>query len=258
MPSHDERTSGRSAPFTVIPAIDVLDGRVVRLAEGRREAVTIEAGEPGALARRFAADGARMLHLVDLDGAFGSRPTPGLVARVAAAAGAVPLQVGGGFRDLHACVAALDAGATRVIVGTAALAPTFLADAARELGDRLVVAIDVKDGLVAVSGWTESSELAPQELAERCADAGVRRLLVTSTSRDGSLAGPDLELLAGLVAQGIPLVAAGGVSSLDDLRALRDLGCEGAVAGSALLRGRFTLAEANAVADEPRGGAPAG
>jgi phosphoribosylformimino-5-aminoimidazole carboxamide ribonucleotide (ProFAR) isomerase len=106
------------------------------------------------------------------------------------------------------------------------------------------VAVDVRDGRVAVEGWTASSDLSAPELAVRCAESGARRLLVTSTARDGSLAGPDLELLAEVLPVGLPVVAAGGVSSLDDLRALRELGCEGAIAGSALLAGRFTLPEA--------------
>src|SRR3990170_3878786 len=228
--------------FTVYPAIDVLDGRVVRLAEGVRERVTVEGGDPADAARRFAVEGASFLHLVDLDGAFSGEPSPGLVASVAAAG--VPVQAGGGYRDTAAVEAALAAGAARVMVGTAALSPAFLADTAARFGERLVVAIDARDGRVAVEGWTRASDLSPAELAARCADAGVPRLLVTSTRRDGSLAGPDLALLAEVLPCGLPVIAAGGIASLDDLLALRAAGCEGAVAGSALWRGRFTLPEA--------------
>jgi phosphoribosylformimino-5-aminoimidazole carboxamide ribotide isomerase len=227
----------------VIPAIDVLDGRVVRLSQGRREAVTLEGGDPLELARRFAAEGATRLHLVDLDGAFEGTPTLALLERLASAAG-VPIQVGGGYRTLAAVERALETGADRVMVGTAALAPGFLEDAAPRFRDALVVAIDVRDGRVAIEGWTASSETTAAELATRCAASGARRLLVTSTARDGSLAGPDLPLLAEVLPAGLPVMAAGGVSSLDDLRALRDLGCEAAIAGSALLAGRFTLADA--------------
>jgi phosphoribosylformimino-5-aminoimidazole carboxamide ribotide isomerase len=227
----------------VIPAIDVLEGRVVRLAQGRREAVTIEGGDPVELARRFAAEGATRLHLVDLDGAFSGEPSLPLVQRVAAAGG-LPLQVGGGYRTIGAISAALEAGASRVIAGTAALSPTFLTDAGGRFGDSLVVAIDVREGRVAVDGWTRSSELTASELARQCAEAGIARLLVTSASRDGSLEGPDLDLLADVLPCGVPVIAAGGIASTDDLVALRDLGCEAAVAGSALLRNRFTLAEA--------------
>ena len=230
--------------FDVLPAIDVLEGRVVRLHQGRREAVTIEGGDPVELARRFRDEGARRLHLVDLDGAFNGTPTLGLVERVASAGG-LPLQVGGGYRTESAIADAIAAGADRVMVGTAALSPTFLSAAAARFADQLVVAIDVRDGEVAVDGWTRSSGTTAATLAHDCAAAGVRRLLVTSTARDGSLAGPDVELLGEVLLAGLPVIAAGGISSIDDLIAVRELGCEAAVAGSALLAGRFTLPEAH-------------
>ncbi len=231
--------------FEIIPAIDVLEGRVVRLAQGRREAVTIEGGDPTALARHYAAAGATRLHLVDLDGAFSGVPALDLVTRITTAS-SLPLQVGGGYRTVDAIRAALDAGAERVMIGTAALSPGFLAQAAAEIGDGLVVAVDVRDDHVTVDGWTKDSEWTAAALARRCADEGVRRVLVTSTARDGSLEGPDLELLRDALAAGLPVLAAGGIASLADLVAIRDLGCEGAVCGSALLARRFTLEEAHA------------
>jgi phosphoribosylformimino-5-aminoimidazole carboxamide ribotide isomerase len=227
----------------ILPAIDVLGGRAVRLAGGKPDEVTLEGGNPSELAARLAGEGAERLHLVDLDGAFSGVPSVELVERVAAA-GSVPLQVGGGYRSLDAIAAALDAGADRVMVGTAALAPGFLEEAVGRFGESLVVAVDVRDGRVAVEGWTEVSELTPGELAERCASLGVARLLVTSATRDGSLSGPDLSLVENVLAAGLPVLAAGGIATLDDLRALRRAGCEGAVVGSALMAGRFTLAEA--------------
>jgi phosphoribosylformimino-5-aminoimidazole carboxamide ribotide isomerase len=227
----------------ILPAIDVLGGRAVRLAGGKRDEVTLEGGEPSELSARLAGEGAERLHLVDLDGAFSGLPSIELVERVAAA-GSVPLQVGGGYRSLDAIAAALGAGADRVMVGTAALAPGFLEEAVGRFGGSLVVAVDVRDGRVAVEGWTEVSELTPAELAERCASLGVARLLVTSATRDGSLSGPDLSLVENVLAVGLPVLAAGGIATLDDLRALRRTGCEGAVVGSALMAGRFTLAEA--------------
>lgn len=229
----------------VIPAIDVLEGRVVRLSGGRREAVTLEGGDPVEVARRFASEGATRLHLVDLDGAFSGAPSLALLTTVSRAGG-LPLQVGGGYRSLEAVDAALAAGADRVMVGTAALSPTFLARAASRFGPALVVAVDVRDGTAAVEGWTRASELTALDLARRCADAGVARLLVTATSRDGSLAGPDLELLADVLQVGLPVVAAGGIASTADLVALQELGCEAAVSGSALLARRFSLADAHA------------
>ena len=228
--------------FTVYPALDVLEGRVVRLFEGRRERVTVEGGDPVAAAERFVAEGATWLHLVDLDGAFSGEPDLGLIERVAAIG--VPVQVGGGYRSLDLIDAALAAGAARVLVGTAALDPAFLAAAAERFGAALVVAVDARDGLVTVSGWTQDSELRAVELAQRCALAGIERLLVTSTGRDGTLAGPDVELLEEVLVAGLPVVAAGGIATLDDLRALRGLGCEGAVTGSGIWLGRFSLAEA--------------
>jgi phosphoribosylformimino-5-aminoimidazole carboxamide ribotide isomerase len=229
--------------FEVIPAIDVLDGRCVRLAEGRRERVTIEGGDPGAAAARFAAEGARRLHLVDLDGAFSGRPTAGLLERVAAAG--VPVQVGGGLRDAAAVQAAFDAGAARAIAGTAAL--DDVEAFAERFGERLVVAVDARDGFVVTDGWVSDTGVTAADLARRCADAGVPRLLVTSTRRDGSLRGPDVELLSEVMKAGLAVLAAGGIASLDDLVTLRDLGCEGAVVGSAIWAGRFTLAEALAL-----------
>ncbi len=233
----------RSSTFTIYPAIDVLDGRVVRLAEGNRERVTVEGGDPVAAAYRFAAAGASWLHLVDLDGAFSGTPSAGLLAAVTAAA--VPVQVGGGYRSLDDVEAGLAAGAARVMVGSAALEPCFLEAAGRRFGERLVVAVDARDGRVAVSGWTKLADVSPAEVGRRCAAAGVVRLLVTSTCRDGSLAGPDLALLDQVrAASGLPVLAAGGIASLDDLLRLHELGCEGAVVGSALWRGLFTLADA--------------
>ncbi len=235
------------APPLVIPAIDILEGRCVRLAEGRREHVTIEGGDPVAAAKRFTAEGATWLHVVDLDGAFSGRPTPGLVERVVATG--VPVQLGGGLRDADAVEAALSAGAARAIVGTAALGggtgvSVPLPELAERFGERLVVAVDARDGKVVADGWTTESELAAAELARRCAAAGVRRLLVTSTRRDGSLAGPDLRLLADVLEAGLPVLAAGGIALLDDLGRLQELGCEGAIVGSAIWSGRFGLAEA--------------
>ena len=137
------------------------------------------------------------------------------------------------------------------MVGTAATAPDLLEELTRRFGSRLVVAIDVRDGRVAAEGWTRTAELGPAALARRCADLGVERLLVTATRRDGSLAGPDYGLLEEVVSSGLRVLAAGGIASLGDLRSLRDLGCEGAVVGSAIWLGRFTLRDALGVGVEP-------
>jgi phosphoribosylformimino-5-aminoimidazole carboxamide ribotide isomerase len=145
-----------------------------------------------------------------------------------------------------------------VVVGTAALEAAFLRRASTRLGPRLAVAIDVRGGRVASHGWGKTAPLAAEQLARTCAGAGVARLLVTSTARDGSLAGPELALLESvLAASRLPVVAAGGIASLDDLRRVRALGCEGAIAGSALWTGRFSVAEANLLCEEPAGSAAA-
>jgi phosphoribosylformimino-5-aminoimidazole carboxamide ribotide isomerase len=231
--------------FSVIPAIDVLEGRCVRLSQGRRESVMVEGGDPAAAATRFVAGGARYLHLVDLDGAFSGRPSPGLVEQIVAAAGGVPVQAGGGLRNAASVESALAAGASRAIVGTAALDDRLLAELTRRFGPRLVVAIDARDGRVVADGWVSESPLSPAGLAQRCAEAGVQRLLVTSTRRDGSLAGPDLGLLSEVIDEsGLPVLAAGGIGSLADLGRLRELGCEGAIVGAAIWTGEFSLAEA--------------
>jgi phosphoribosylformimino-5-aminoimidazole carboxamide ribotide isomerase len=235
--------------FDVVPAIDVLGGRAVRLSGGKRESPTLDGGDPLDLARRFAAAGARRLHLVDLDGAFSGVPSVDLVSQVATAGG-LPLQVGGGYRTLDAIESALAAGADRVMVGTAALTPGFVEEAVARVGGALVVAVDVRDGRVAVDGWTLTSDVSPSALAASCAELGVARLLVTSAARDGSLAGPDLALLEDVLPAGLPVLAAGGISSLGDLRAVRAAGCEGAIVGSALLAGRFTLEEALAAVED--------
>jgi phosphoribosylformimino-5-aminoimidazole carboxamide ribotide isomerase len=228
--------------FTVYPAIDVLDRRVVRLSEGRREAVTMEGGDPVAAAERFAAEGAAWLHLIDLDGAFSGEPDLDLVSRIAAVG--PPVQVGGGYRTLESIRAALAAGAARVLVGTAALDEEFLAAVAATFGDGVAVAIDARDGIVTVDGWTRSGQLTADELARSCAAVGISRVLVTSTRRDGTLAGPDVPLLESVLEAGLPVIAAGGIATLDDLQTLRRLGCEGAVTGSAIWLDRFTLTEA--------------
>lgn len=228
--------------FEVIPAIDVLDGRAVRLAQGRPDSVAVEGGDPAALARRWAAEGASRIHLVDLGGAFSGTWHAALVRRVARVG--LPVQFGGGLRAIDDLEAALEAGADRVMVGTASLQADFIAAAVARVGAALVVAVDAREGRVAVEGWRRTEPLTPGELARRCATAGVPRLLVTSTLRDGTLAGPDLPLLAQALEAGLPVLAAGGIATVADLVAVRDAGCEGVVVGSALLQGRFRIAEA--------------
>lgn len=230
--------------FQVIPAVDLLGDEAVRLERGEYERVTLRRHDPEALAARFVEAGARLVHVVDLDGARSGRLRPELVARLAAAASPALVQASGGVRSLADAEALLAAGAARVVVGTAAFAEgDAAARLAAALGEALVVAIDVRAGQVAVRGWLEGSGLTVEEAVDRCAAAGVARLHCTAIDRDGTLGGPDLALLRAVVERsGLPVVAAGGISSEDDLDAVAAAGCEAAIVGRALLEGRIPLA----------------
>jgi phosphoribosylformimino-5-aminoimidazole carboxamide ribotide isomerase len=218
----------------VVPAVDVLGAGAVRLHRGSYDRVVERAGDPVALAASLAAEGARRIHLVDLDGARAGAVRPGLVREVVAAAAPVPVQASGGIRALEDAAALLDAGADRVIVGTAAFPdPAPWADA---LGARLAVALDVRDGRIRTAGWTEEAGLELADAVERCLAAGVERVLCTAIDRDGTLAGPDVDLVRSVAGSGLRVLAAGGVRSPADVAALAAAGAEAAVVGRALLR----------------------
>jgi phosphoribosylformimino-5-aminoimidazole carboxamide ribotide isomerase len=221
-----------SRSIDVIPAVDVLGEEAVRLRQGDYDAVVERADDPVALARRWADAGARRIHLVDLDGARSGRVRPALVRAVASAV-EIPVQASGGIRSLDDARSLLDAGADRVIVGTAAWPePSPWAEA---LGSALVVALDVRAGTVRTAGWTAESGLSVEDALTRAVAAGVERMLVTAIERDGTLGGPDLELVAATVDSGIRILAAGGVRSVDDVDALATAGAEAAIVGRALL-----------------------
>lgn len=228
----------------MLPAVDVLGDETVRLEQGSYDRVTVRAGDPAERARAFAEAGAPLLHVVDLDGARTGRIRRVLVARLVEAAAPAVLQVSGGARSPGDVEALLAAGAERVVVGTAAFAaPGALAEYAGAFGERVLVAVDVRDGRVAVEGWRRETGLTAEDAAARCAEAGVARLLCTAVERDGMLRGPDVDLLRRVVdASGLPVLAAGGIASEDDLRAVANAGCEGAVVGRALLDGRLSAA----------------
>jgi phosphoribosylformimino-5-aminoimidazole carboxamide ribotide isomerase len=227
----------------VIPAVDALGDEAVRLEQGDFARVSVWAGRALEVVARFASARPPLLHLVDLDGARSGRVRPELVARAVAAADGVPIQASGGIRSIADAESLLDAGASRVVVGTAAFADGALPSLAHALGDRLVVAIDVRGEQVAVGGWLRSTGLTPDEAATRCSEAGVTRILCTAVERDGLLGGPDLELLARVRRHaGVPVLAAGGISSEADLDALEQIGMEGAVVGRALLAGSLAAA----------------
>ena len=213
----------------VIPAVDVLGEGAVRLEQGDYDSVVERAGDPVVLAERWVVAGAKRIHLVDLDGARSGRVRPELVRAVAERAAPARVQASGGIRVLADAQALLDAGADRVVVGTAAWPdPTpWLV-----LGDALVLALDVRDGEVRSSGWTKAAGLSFVEALERAQGA---RVLVTAIDRDGTLAGPDLELVRIAAAAGLRVLAAGGVRSPADVEALADAGAEAAIVGRALL-----------------------
>ena len=222
----------------MIPAIDLLGESAVRLEQGDYDRAT-EYGEPVELARSFAAAGATRLHVVDLDGARAGRIRPDVVQEIVEAAAPVPVQASGGVRSVADAEALVQAGADRVVVGTAAW--TLLDELVSSLGKRLVVAIDVRDGVVRARGWTEGS-LDVDEAIRRCVAAGVPRLLCTAIERDGTMQGPDLDLVRRVVeSSGLPVLAAGGIRSDEDVAALSKAGAAGAIVGRALLEGTLSL-----------------
>lgn len=229
----------------VIPAVDLRDGRCVRLREGRADVETVFSDDPVATARRWHAEGGARLHVVDLDGAFAGAPRQtALVARVVAAVAPMPVQVGGGLRDLDAIGAALQTGARWAVVGTrAALDPAFLKDACREYPGRIIVAADARGSRVAVKGWTELVEDTVIDVGRRALDAGAAALLYTDVGRDGTERGPNVEDTASLArALPLPVLVSGGVASIEDLLHLAAVpGIEGVVVGRALYTGAIDL-----------------
>jgi phosphoribosylformimino-5-aminoimidazole carboxamide ribotide isomerase len=234
---------GRAPGFLVVPAVDLLGEEAVRLRQGDFDRVALRAGDPVELVARLAGSAPPLIHVVDLEGARSGRLRPELISRLVDAAGDVPVQASGGIRSVADAQRLLDVGASRVVVGTAAFAADgALASFADALGPRLVVAVDARDGRVAVSGWERSTGLDATEAAAACAAAGVRRLLCTAVDRDGTMSGPDLALLRGVrEASNLPVLAAGGIRGESDLVELASLGLEGAVVGRAVLEGRIRL-----------------
>ena len=240
--------------FELIPAIDVLGGRCVRLSQGRYDDATVYDEDPAAVAARFVAHPLRRLHVVDLDGAKAGEPRNGEAIRaVLAAAGDVPVQVGGGLRSLAHVEERLALGVERAILGTVALRePALVKEAAACFPGRIAVGIDARDGRVAVEGWVETSETAATELARRFEDAGVAAIVYTDIARDGMLTGPNLDQTEALArAVSIPVIASGGVGSEDDVRrsaALAERGVAGVIVGRALYTGAVDLARALEIA----------
>jgi phosphoribosylformimino-5-aminoimidazole carboxamide ribotide isomerase len=235
----------------VIPAIDIRDGRCVRLEQGDYERETVFDDDPAAVARRWQEAGARRLHVVDLDGAREGRPRNEAAVRSILVSASVPVQVGGGIRDIATIQRYLEGGADRVILGTTAVKDqTTLMNAVVLFRERIVVSVDARGGVVATEGWLEASSIAATDLVKQLSEMGVSRIVYTDIARDGLLSGPNfdsiLELLEFTSGQPSPIrvVIAGGLSSVDDLRRLVTMGVEGAVVGKAIYTGDIDLAAA--------------
>jgi phosphoribosylformimino-5-aminoimidazole carboxamide ribotide isomerase len=238
----------------VIPAIDLLEGQAVRLSEGDRARATSYSDEPWTLAADFVAAGAQRIHVVDLDGAFAGRPmqvalVQRLIESAREAAGTqsqVELQVGGGIRDAEAVETLIDAGVDKVVVGTLAVRePELVASLCRRHPNKIVVAIDARDGMVSIEGWRETSAMPAATLARQAADWGAAALLYTDVRRDGLQGGPAVESTAALQAEvAIDVIASGGVGALEHLDALATAGIRAVICGRALYERSFTLEEA--------------
>lgn len=235
----------------LLPAIDILGGKAVRLAQGAFDERTVYDADPLDAARRWVAEGARALHVVDLDGARSGAPANLEHVRRIVAEVDVPVQLGGGLRTIEAIRGALAAGASRVVLGTAAYRDVDLLDEAiAELGERLVVSVDARDGRLAAAGWLEQTEIPAESVIEKMVGRGVRRFVYSSIERDGMLGGPDIEgaTRASEAVRG-SFVYSGGVSSVEDLRALKALrrvNLAGVIVGKALYERRFTVADGQA------------
>jgi phosphoribosylformimino-5-aminoimidazole carboxamide ribotide isomerase len=236
-----------SNSFELIPAIDLLEGKAVRLSQGRYDEATIYDSDPAKVAARFAMAGVRRLHVVDLEGAKHGRPIQGIVIkRILDVVGSVPVQLGGGLRTLEGVDTALGWGLDRVILGTAALRdPNLVKKAAGKYPGRVVVGIDAREGRVAVEGWLEASETTAVDLARRFEDAGVAAIVYTDIARDGMLTGPNIDATAALAASiGIPVIVSGGVATNEDVieaARFRDKGICGVIVGRAIYTGGVDL-----------------
>jgi phosphoribosylformimino-5-aminoimidazole carboxamide ribotide isomerase len=231
----------------ILPAIDLRNGRCVRLTQGRKDSVKIYDGDPSDVAKAFAASGAEMLHVVDLDGAFaesisGNRQVLSSIIRAVN----IPIQFGGGLRSSNDVAQVLELGVSRAVIGTvAAESPEILKDMVRLFGSsRIAVGIDAQKGSVVTHGWEQTESLSAHTLARRVAGLGVERVIYTDVGRDGTLQGPNIEQTCLIAGSGVKVTASGGVSSLQDLsdlRAVSDCGIDSVIIGKALYEGKFTL-----------------
>ena len=244
----------------IIPAIDLKDGACVRLRQGRMDEATVFGNDPLAMATRWVQEGARRLHLVDLNGAFAGEPVNAAAVRaITGAFPELPVQIGGGIRSRDTAARYLDMGVRWVIIGTQAVKdPDFVAALCAEFPGHVIVGIDARDGMVATEGWAEVSAVRAVDLAQRFRDAGVSAIVYTDIARDGMLSGVNLEATRELAEQGgIPVIASGGVATLADVQALAAIektGICGAITGRAIYEGTLDLRAAQAWCDQAPGG----
>lgn len=230
------------------PAIDLKDGACVRLYKGDMDEATVFNDDPGAQAKAFQDQGAEWLHIVDLNGAFAGEPVNGAAVTSILDSLSIPAQLGGGIRDIATVEMWITKGLQRVILGTAAVTnPDFVREAASAFSGQVAVGIDARDGMVATEGWATTTDITATDLAKRFEDAGVAAIIYTDINRDGAMQGPNVEATAALAhAVSIPVIASGGVSSMNDLQALKDCGAplDGAISGRALYDGKIEVAAA--------------
>ena len=238
--------------MNIFPAIDIIDGKAVRLVRGDYNQMTVYHNEPATVAKNFASCGAKYLHVVDLEGARdGSTPNLNVIKEVIEQSGSF-VEIGGGIRSMEAVKAYIDAGAARVIIGTAAVTdPNFLTRALDVYGDKIAVGVDIRDGMVAIKGWTELSSLTCFAFCESLQKKGVSTVICTDISKDGLLSGTNIVLYEEIAKRfSLNITASGGVSTLSDIRALKNIGLYGAILGKALYTGDLDLKAALQVARE--------
>lgn len=225
------------------PAIDIRNGRCVRLLQGKDDQVTVYGQDPAAVAESWVQKGARRLHVVDLDGAFTGTPQNKAIVREIIQKTGVPIQIGGGIRSLEAAEEWLDAGADRIVLGTSAVKqPDLIAALAEKYGEKVVISLDCWEGMICVDGWVESSDLEAVAYANKLYGMGIRTIVYTDITRDGTLEGPNLEELINIKEKtAMNIIASGGVSSVEDVQALARIGVYGVIVGKALYEGKVTL-----------------
>ncbi len=238
--------------MNIIPAIDLIGAKAVRLQKGDYNKVTVYSDTPVEVAKSFRASGARFLHVVDLDGAKSGKADNYETIKSIVDATDLSVEVGGGIRSMEIVKLYADAGVDRIILGTAALTdPDFLKASVREYKDRITVGVDIKDGMVAIKGWTEVSEMSCDDFCRQLESIGVSTVICTDISKDGMMSGTNLELYKHLNETfNIRIIASGGVSTLDDVRALKSMDVYGAILGKALYTGAIDLAEAVRITEE--------